>query len=602
MRGPRRPAAVALLAVVLLILAVALTGDAASPFIAVVPVWAAAVVWSFDARRSVPLLGGATALAVAAWIADPLPTAALGSVVVGIVAGGLLGALLRRATVRLRLRQRRLLALEEEARRGASAQPSSPSLRLRALEAALDSARSQIGAARAVLWEVEPGNQRMVPRLAVPGPVGRPISLAGTPMRWVWEERMALRLEPRPGAPGALAGAGGACAVPVGGDSVLAFEFEAGMLPPDVAPAEDAGRYLAALLDLQSSQRGADAARARFDQLLGVLERLTAAGTVESWAANLAETARVLTGGTGAAVASWRPEGGGRVLATAGDDGGPAVGQGVETGGSEMAMAARIGAPIVRPDVGAARIPVASAQERWYARPRSLAVLPLETSDGVLALVAAWNADVPGIDEAGLGTLRTLSPYAALQLRQLVVQDTLRERAERDALTGLPNRGAFDERLQAEIAHFRRYRHPLSVIILDIDHFKRVNDTWGHDAGDAVLRQVGRIIAGSIRETDHAARLGGEEFAVLLPETDLAQAVETAERIRAAVERASVEHDGQTLRVQVSAGVASTPAVVRDPTALTASADAALYRSKQAGRNRVTSASASEPSSIASGK
>jgi diguanylate cyclase (GGDEF)-like protein len=257
----------------------------------------------------------------------------------------------------------------------------------------------------------------------------------------------------------------------------------------------------------------------------------------------------------------------------------------------------------VRDDTrGGGLMPLAYAAERWYARPRALAVLPLETTDGVLAVVAAWNADRASLDDAGLATLRTLAPYAALQLRQMLVQDTLRERAERDALTGLPNRGAFDEKMREEIALFRRYHRPVSVIVIDVDHFKTVNDTYGHDAGDVVLRQVARILAASIRETDFAARLGGEEFAVILPETELSQAVDTADRIRVAVERGSIEYEGQTLSVRASAGVSACPTVVRDPATLLTSADTALYASKQGGRNRVTAASASEPSSASYGK
>ena len=491
---------------------------------------------------------------------------------------------------RLRQRQLRLQQMEAEAMRGASAANSTPALRVRSLEAALDSARMQLGASRVSLWEIDEPNGRAVPRHTLPGPAGRPVSLAGTPLRWVWEERVPLRLEAKGGS-GWMTTDGGACVVSVGDDRLLVFEFEKGWLPQDATAAEDAGRYVAALLDLQRAEAGADKARLRFDHLLGVLERLTGVTTADAWAGELADTARILIGGSGAAVASWQG-GTGRILATGGDDGGPAAGHAVDPSGSDMAIAAREGAPILRDEVrGGGLMPVAYAGERWYARPKALAVLPLETVDGVIGILAAWNADRSGLDDAGVATLRTLAPYAALQLRQIVMQDSLRERAERDALTGLPNRLAFNEKLDEAIKQYRRYHHPVSLIVFDVDHFKRVNDTWGHGAGDLVLREVGHILAASIRETDHAARIGGEEFAVLLTETELDHAIETAQRIRASLERASVDHEGTPLSVTISAGVSSCPSVVRDPGGLLSSADGALYVSKQQGRNRVTAAS-----------
>ena len=499
----------------------------------------------------------------------------------------------RAESARLRQAQRRLDEIDEAARRAGRSPPQTPAERTRALESALASAAAQLGAARAVLWDVEADNNRIVPRCAVPGPAGRPVSLAGTPLRWVWEEKLPLRLEAKGSGTGWLTASGGACAVPVHEDAVLVLEFEKGCLPDDATAASDAGRYIAALLDLQRAQQGADTARNRFDELLGVLERLTRAHRMEEWAKELVVTAARLIGGTGAAVVVWNGAEG-RIVAAGGGDGGPGAGTDIDAAGSEIGLAARSAAPIIRPEV-TTRTPLAHADERWYSRPRSLAVLPLETTDGVLGVVAAWNADRPGFDDAGLAALRTLAPYVALQLRQMLMQDSLREKAEKDPLTGLPNRGAFNDRFDDVVKLYRRYRHPLSLILLDVDHFKRVNDTYGHDAGDAVLRQVGRILASSVRETDFAARIGGEEFVVLLPETDAPQAVETAERIRVAVERAAFEYQGRTLAISVSAGVASCPRVVTEPAALLTSADGALYASKQGGRNRVTAASASGP-------
>jgi diguanylate cyclase (GGDEF)-like protein len=160
--------------------------------------------------------------------------------------------------------------------------------------------------------------------------------------------------------------------------------------------------------------------------------------------------------------------------------------------------------------------------------------------------------------------------------------------SRRDALTGLPNRRAFEEDLAREVARAARAGTPLSVVALDVDRFKSVNDAHGHAAGDAVLRAVARRAAGAVRAGDLLARLGGEEFGILLPGAELARAVDAAERVRAALAAAPVEAAGRALAVTASFGCA---ALLPDepPDALVARADARLYDAKRAGRNRVAS-------------
>ena len=158
-----------------------------------------------------------------------------------------------------------------------------------------------------------------------------------------------------------------------------------------------------------------------------------------------------------------------------------------------------------------------------------------------------------------------------------------------DALTGVVNRKAFDERLDAELAFGLRHESPLSLVLLDVDHFKKVNDTHGHPAGDAVLRGVAAVARSQARETDLVARYGGEELAVVLPETDAAGARAIAERLRAAVEGTAHATEQGSLRVTVSVGVATWPGGGQTPDELLTTADRALYRAKQTGRNRVES-------------
>ena len=164
----------------------------------------------------------------------------------------------------------------------------------------------------------------------------------------------------------------------------------------------------------------------------------------------------------------------------------------------------------------------------------------------------------------------------------------LYEFSMRDPLTGIHNRRYFDQRLNEEFAYSLRHRSPISVLIVDLDFFKRINDTWGHPTGDRVLRQAAEILQRCVRKEDVAARFGGEEFAMLariqLPEGALA----LGERARRRLERGSVAQDGQHIRFTASVGIASAfPDQGYDSVAaLLAAADSALYRAKASGRNR----------------
>lgn len=159
-----------------------------------------------------------------------------------------------------------------------------------------------------------------------------------------------------------------------------------------------------------------------------------------------------------------------------------------------------------------------------------------------------------------------------------------------DHLTQIHNRRYLYARGEQETALARRHGRPLSLVMLDIDHFKKVNDLHGHPAGDAVLHAVAQCCNNTKRVTDLAGRLGGEEFAVLLPETPLPQAMQAAERLRQAIAAGSVHIDGRELNVSASFGVACLQASDADFGALLQRADTALYRAKREGRNRVIAA------------
>ncbi|MCZ6697919.1 MAG: GGDEF domain-containing protein [Planctomycetota bacterium] len=164
----------------------------------------------------------------------------------------------------------------------------------------------------------------------------------------------------------------------------------------------------------------------------------------------------------------------------------------------------------------------------------------------------------------------------------------LEQKATTDTLTGLNNRAAFDARLESEIERLRRYGRPFALLMLDVDHFKRFNDTYGHLVGDDVLKLVARACSDIVRTADFAARYGGEEFAVIAPEIDSKQAALFAERLRAAIEGRTYDYNGQSLNVTVSIGVAAVSSECQtfESKPIIHAADAALYQAKKSGRNR----------------
>jgi diguanylate cyclase (GGDEF)-like protein len=182
-----------------------------------------------------------------------------------------------------------------------------------------------------------------------------------------------------------------------------------------------------------------------------------------------------------------------------------------------------------------------------------------------------------------------LTGQAAVSIENVDLHEMVRVQAVTDELTGLYNLRHFHGTLDGEIERSRRFGTDVGLMLLDIDDFKRVNDTYGHQQGDLVLIEVGRVLRTLSRDIDEPARYGGEEMAVILPQTDVAGAELLAERMRAAV--AGIEIDrldaGGRLQVTASFGVASLPSNARDKDTLIAEADAALYRAKRAGKNRV---------------
>jgi diguanylate cyclase (GGDEF)-like protein len=215
--------------------------------------------------------------------------------------------------------------------------------------------------------------------------------------------------------------------------------------------------------------------------------------------------------------------------------------------------------------------------------------LPLVTQGEVIGLLYFESLSTQElISKSQQQLIDRIGEQIALALSNVRLRETLRRQSIVDPLTGLFNRRYMDETFKRELLRAERKNVPLALIMLDLDHFKRVNDTFGHDAGDAILKNVAQAIRANIRESDLACRFGGEELAIILPECDAETAIERAEKIRVAIASIDVQHGGRPLgSATASLGVAVFPKHGRDSEALLHAADQALYQAKQAGRNRV---------------
>ncbi|TJZ72855.1 sensor domain-containing diguanylate cyclase [Chitiniphilus eburneus] len=197
--------------------------------------------------------------------------------------------------------------------------------------------------------------------------------------------------------------------------------------------------------------------------------------------------------------------------------------------------------------------------------------------------------DESGEVEAVVVTLLDATDSAIYQTMMQGAMQKLEESSNRDGLTGVFNRRYIDARIFDEIQRIQRYQAvPFSVVLLDLDHFKRINDTYGHLAGDEVLREVARRVQPGLREPDVFGRYGGEEFILILPQTDIEGARAAAERIRFAIGSETIVSGDEHIAVTASLGVAEFAPPFATAAEVTQAADEALYQSKHAGRNRVS--------------
>ncbi|HEX2167537.1 MAG TPA: sensor domain-containing diguanylate cyclase, partial [Longimicrobiales bacterium] len=444
-----------------------------------------------------------------------------------------------------------------------------------------------------MIWDVESYRGLARVRAASTRRPGPTVRLSGDPLGWVWEQGMRMRIDraPRWAEQGSILVADRLLRSDERG-LLVTYAFDPASLPVDDTLFEQAAVYLRGLVSLYEARSSAAAQRRHVDALLDVVKSLPADASLEALTERFCETAMKITNATGAAIGVWNGDSG-RIVSAVSKDGGPRAGDPFVPPASELALAVRANTMIVR-EGGTWKLDrtcIAHQNERWTHRPKSMAALPLHSPSGVNGVLAVWSGRSVAMDQDGLALLPLLEPQIALHIDQARVLDHVRETAARDPLTQLRNRRAFDEIFEAETTRFARYGRPLSVLAIDLDHFKSINDQFGHEAGDDVLCRTARIIEASIRDIDIAARFGGEEFIVLLPETSIDSAIEVAERIRATVAESDIDFQGKRIPVRASIGVSGCPELAAMPADLLASADGALYQAKADGRNRVVAAS-----------
>jgi len=204
------------------------------------------------------------------------------------------------------------------------------------------------------------------------------------------------------------------------------------------------------------------------------------------------------------------------------------------------------------------------------------------------------------LDSAELSFRMTFAGQIGLSIANIKLRDALRTQSIRDSLTGLYNRRYLEEILEREIRRCTRARQHLGILLIDLDHFKNFNDAFGHDAGDAVLRETGLSLTKCIRAEDFVCRYGGEEFVVILPTANLEAAQARAESLRTKIRELTILYQGKSMgMITISAGVAVFPDHGTTPRELMAAADAALYEAKGNGRDQVIAASTKATQEVA---
>lgn len=251
-----------------------------------------------------------------------------------------------------------------------------------------------------------------------------------------------------------------------------------------------------------------------------------------------------------------------------------------------VANVVRYGAPLPGRDVRAMERQVIFDEETQFKGLGALKIFPLTAGDRILGTLVAGSRKKAALDHDVLRMLEVLAIQAAQAVLRAQLYEQMERMATTDGMTGMLNHRTFQAKADELLAHARRYQRKVSLILTDVDHFKSVNDTYGHPTGDQVLKGVARILKEKARDTDVVARYGGEEFAILMPETDAQGARVIAERIREAIKAEVFQTELGPLKVTLSLGIATAPDHGTEKQGLVDLADQCLYFAKRNGRNQ----------------
>jgi diguanylate cyclase (GGDEF)-like protein len=445
------------------------------------------------------------------------------------------------------------------------------------------------GAEEAIFWRWVESRETLVPAAWSTEESPRPSYFdvqAWSPLiRWTAEERLVQFLGPEDHPP-ILA------AAPVIGLSsiygVLSVSAVNGLaLDRDLARAwlQRFATQVASLIQLFDLRRDYGRQKRQSEALLDAVRRLHQHRNAESLGQALCDTAREVTSATAAGLVRWNAAEHHGVIQAITPEMGLEAGFHV-TSDSLVGRACTEHLPFVMEDAAVAT----TTQCPYGGLARavgSVAIVPVSSGDQTIGALVVESPEVGVIGQHEARNIGLLAAVARGPLEIIWEIEEVSRRARTDALTGLANRRHFDEQLRRVVAETDRFGGTCSLIMADLDHFKSVNDQHGHDAGDAVLRHVSVLLSEAVRTVDLCARYGGEEIAILLPQTSQSGALELAERLRSTIESHPAENNGVQLRVTASFGVATYPVPVPYGDWLLLAADKALYEAKAAGRNCV---------------
>ncbi|UCC82694.1 MAG: sensor domain-containing diguanylate cyclase [Gemmatimonadota bacterium] len=460
------------------------------------------------------------------------------------------------------------------------------------LRAWLESLRLALGGERACLWVLSEAADRLQAALCTPESEGTPLEvlLHGHALGWVVVEGVSLRASRRDifrEAPD-----GWVVAAPVSerrGERVGCVAMEFGGVPRLDAPralelaAELTGRLLG---DVRATEAALGDVQ-KYEELYGAIHDLDRELDLGELAAGVARRARSVAGARGAVVASWDPTAKqGEIVATEGDVPRKLSGARLDGESSFLGLAVSNATVLPRDDLtGGQRFPL--YVDGVASMAGSAIIVPMIVDGDAIGALAVEYEAPRGYIERDLERLKVLALFVGPAFRNAVEFGEVKQLSLTDTLTGLPNRRSTERVLASTIAVAERTGSPFAVAVADVDHFKRINDRYGHEAGDTVLQAVARVMRETIRPGDHAGRWGGEEYLVVLPATALEDAARAVERLRRNVELLQIDWEGRPLTVTISAGLTAYPELIRNAAAAVASADAALYKAKRAGRNTV---------------